>query len=53
MMREKLGIEPDEPLTDADFFGLPMPKNVWDNERFFNEQPYSDTAETWESTKTG
>ncbi len=53
MMREKLGIEPDEPLTDADFFGLPMPKNVWDNERSFDEQSYSDTAETWESAKTG
>ena len=30
---EKLGIAPDEPLTDADFAGLPMPNNVWDNEK--------------------
>jgi len=30
---EKLGSEPERPLTDADFAGLPMPKNVWDNER--------------------
>ncbi len=34
---EKLGIEADGPLTDADFAGLPMPKNVWDNERSFDE----------------
>jgi glutaredoxin len=37
MLREKLGIEPD----------------VWDNERSFDDQSYSDTAETWESAKTG
>jgi glutaredoxin len=30
---EKLGITPDGPLTDADFAGLPLPKNVWDNEK--------------------
>lgn len=30
---EKLHIAPEEPLTDADFAGLPMPKNVWDNEK--------------------
>lgn len=30
---EKLGIAPAQPLTDADFAGLPMPKNVWDNEK--------------------
>ncbi len=29
---EKLGIAPAQPLTDKDFTGLPMPKNVWDNE---------------------
>lgn len=45
MLREKLGIEPDGPLPDAAFAGLPMPKNVWDNERSFDEQSYSDTAE--------
>ena len=45
MLREKLGIEPDEPLVDADFAGLPMPKNIWDNERSFDERSFSDTAE--------
>ena len=30
---EKLGISPNAPLTEADFAGLPMPKNVWDNEK--------------------
>ena len=30
---EKLGIAPEAPLTDADFAGLPLPQNVWDNER--------------------
>ena len=30
---EKLGITPDGPLTDADFAGLPLPKNIWDNEK--------------------
>lgn len=52
MLREKLGIQPDGPLHDADFVGLPLPKNVWDNERSFDEQSYSDAAETWESAKT-
>ena len=33
---EKLGIEPDTPLTDDDFAGLPMPNNVWDNEMTFD-----------------
>jgi len=46
MLREKLDIEPDGPLSDADFDGLPMPKNVWDNERSFDETSYSETAET-------
>lgn len=31
-----LGIEPDGPLSDADFAGLPMPKEVWDNELTFD-----------------
>ena len=30
---EKLGIAPVTPLTDADFAGLPMPENIWDNEK--------------------
>jgi len=52
MLREKLGIEPEGVLEDADFAGLPMPKNVWDNERSFDEASYADTAETWETAKT-
>ena len=32
---EKLGIAPMDPLSDADFAGLPMPENVWDNEQSF------------------
>jgi len=27
---ERLGIEPDAPLTDADYAGLPMPKGLWE-----------------------
>ena len=53
MLREKLGIEPDGPLVDGDFDGLPMPKNVWDNERSFDEAAYADRAETWDTAKTG
>jgi glutaredoxin len=45
MLREKLGLEPDGPLVDADLKGLPMPKNVWDNERSFDEGSYSEVAE--------
>jgi len=45
MLREKLGIEPDRPLEDADFAGLPMPKNVWDNERSFGEEAWAGAAE--------
>ena len=33
---EKLGTEPDQPLTDTDFAGLPMPEQVWDNEKAWN-----------------
>lgn len=33
---EKLGIAPSDPLTDADFAGLPMPSRVWDNELSFD-----------------
>ena len=46
MLREKLGIEPDAPLTDDDFTGLPLPKNVWDNERSFGEDSYAGPAES-------
>ena len=52
MLREKLGIEPDQPISDADLQGLPLPKNVWDNERSFEEDSYTDIAETRETTKT-
>ena len=40
MLREKLGIEPDQPISDAELAGLPLPKNVWDNERSFDEASY-------------
>ncbi len=52
MLREKLGIEPNGALEDPDFAGLPMPKNIWDNERSFDEGAYADVAETWETAKT-
>ena len=29
-MTEFMGIEPDNPLTDKDFTGLPLPEKVWD-----------------------
>jgi glutaredoxin len=45
MLREKLGIEPDRPLGDSAFAGLPMPKNIWDNERSFDEASFSAVAE--------
>lgn len=31
-MLERLGIEPDRPLTSADLEGLPVPASVWDDE---------------------
>jgi len=33
LVLEKLGVTPDRPLTDADFAGLPMPENVYDDEK--------------------
>ncbi len=30
---EKLGLAPAQKLADADFSGLPMPTNIWDNEK--------------------
>ena len=33
LVLEKLGIAPDRPMTDADFAGLPMPEQVWDDEK--------------------
>ena len=35
VLEDKLGIAPDGPVTDAHFAGLPMPKEVWDNESSF------------------
>ena len=31
-MLERLGVEPDRPLTSADLEGLPVPVSVWDDE---------------------
>ncbi len=36
LLEEKLGIAANGPLTDADLAGLPLPKNVWDNEKAFS-----------------
>ena len=44
MLKEKLNIEPEPPLDDTIFHGLPMPKNIWDNERSFSEKSYSGQA---------
>ncbi|MEM7742813.1 MAG: glutaredoxin domain-containing protein [Pseudomonadota bacterium] len=33
LVLRKLDIAPDHPMTDADFAGLPMPENVWDNDK--------------------
>lgn len=33
LVLEKLGVTPDQPMTDADFAGLPMPENVYDNDK--------------------
>ncbi len=32
LVLEKLGLDPDDPLRDEAFAGLPMPGKVWDNE---------------------
>ncbi|MDA7741385.1 pyridoxamine 5'-phosphate oxidase family protein [bacterium] len=44
MLKEKLNLVPNEPIEDAVFQGLPMPKNIWDNERSFSEGSYSGQA---------
>ncbi|MBL94419.1 MAG: hypothetical protein CMF70_03860 [Magnetovibrio sp.] len=41
MLKEKLHIKPYKPLGNQDFKGLPMPRNIWDNERSFNEDAYT------------
>jgi hypothetical protein len=33
LVLEKLGVAPDRPLTAADLAGLPMPENVYDDEK--------------------
>ncbi|MDA0342295.1 MAG: glutaredoxin domain-containing protein [Proteobacteria bacterium] len=40
-LETKLGIPADNPLTDAHFEGLPIPKEIWDNERSFDEASYA------------
>ena len=44
MLKEKLNIEPKPSLDEKIFDGLPMPKNIWDNERSFSEKSYSGQA---------
>jgi len=29
-MEKFMGVKPENPLTSADFAGLPMPEKVWD-----------------------
>ncbi len=52
MLREKLGIEPNGPIADRVLSGLPLPKNVWDNERSFDEDAFAEKAEIWQDAKT-
>jgi len=35
LVLNKLGVPLDQPLTDQDFAGLPMPRNVWDDKLKF------------------
>jgi len=44
LLKEKLSINPKETLDETIFEGLPMPKNIWDNERSFSEGSYSGKA---------
>jgi hypothetical protein len=44
MLKEKLNLVPNEPIEEEVFQGLPMPKNIWDNERSFSEGSYSGQA---------
>lgn len=44
LLREKLGIQPNEPVTDDVFAGLPLPKNIWDNERSFDEESFAGSS---------
>ena len=44
LLKEKLSIDPKQTLDETIFEGLPMPKNIWDNERSFSEGSYSGKA---------
>lgn len=44
LLKEKLSIDPKQTLDEKIFEGLPMPKNIWDNERSFSEGSYSGKA---------
>ena len=44
LLKEKLSINPKKSLDETIFEGLPMPKNIWDNERSFSEASYSGKA---------
>ena len=44
LLKEKLSINPKKTLDETIFEGLPMPKNIWDNERSFSEGSYSGKA---------
>ena len=44
LLKEKLSINPKKSLDETIFEGLPMPKNIWDNERSFSEGSYSGKA---------
>ncbi len=49
MLREKLGIEPKQPITREDLAGLILAKNVGDDEHSFDEAVYADEMETLDS----
>ena len=37
LVLESLDLQPDQPLTNEDLAGLPMPNEVWDNELSFDQ----------------
>ena len=40
LLKEKLSIISKVALNESLFAGLPMPSNIWDNERSFSESSY-------------
>ena len=44
MLEEKLQIQVKKPIDENVFEGLPMPKNIWDNESSFAEDSYQGKA---------